>query len=137
MYSYSVRTVSTLDIIQKTWDDLRECYVLTFVNAYKDVSPDIFKPQSLEEFCINVFDADKKSIEDQDFKCIILEEDTVLIAYVLIHECQPENKVHILHLAVNPHIQSKGLGKLLLNLAAQAYPQASHVCLSTRDFRLC
>lgn len=133
-YPYSIKRLSVSEITQDTWNDLRACYIYTFSNAYKDVSPDVFGQRSIEEFCADVFDADKKNIEHQDLKCILVEENGTVIAYVLMHECQPENRIHILHIAVGKNVQHKGMGRMLLDLATHTYPNASHICLSTRDF---
>jgi len=131
--------VVSINIIDETlWNSLKQLFVNTFSEAYKQVDiKDIAKNcTSTVSYLHDLFDFDRKSIQNLNFDIVLITENQELLGYVLCCYLSDSKTVYIHHLVVDSSRHNKGIGKKLISACENFYSEAKYHALSTRRFNL-
>lgn len=134
--AFQIEIIQANKIDEITWHKLKDLFVTVFARAYnhvdiKDINSNF---NSKENYLQNLFDTDRKYIDNLDFDFILATTKQEIIGYILSCHCDKDRKIYIHHLVVDSSKHNNGIGKSLIKTCENFYKETDLVCLSTRIF---
>lgn len=117
--------------------DLSEAQVVfnrAFKDAYKDVSLDVLKVESLDAFLQAAFEDEPLDLNNPSKKvvCAIAKEAGRTIGFITFEPTENSDEVYVRQLAVDPVVQKKGVGHKLMAAIDETFPKTKRIVLATR-----
>jgi len=115
-------------------EEEKAVFTRSFKDAYKDIPLDVLKVESLDAFLQAAFEDEPLDLNNPNKKvvCAVAKSEETLVGVIFFEPTERENEVYIRQMAVDPSMQRKGVGQLLMATIQTTLPTTTRLIVATR-----